>query len=569
MRSWSTSCDAHVGRLSPDAGCITRLRGPSWGCPVARLRHFRAPLVPPLEQRRAEQDEAGPGAPRVARGAGLGAGGAPSPCSAGLRRTRRAPHFLLGKMAGDEAGVTLGQPHLSRQDLATLNVTKLTPLSPEVISRQATINIGTIGHVAHGKSTVVKAISGVHTVRFKNELERNITIKLGYANAKIYKLDDPSCSRPECYRSCGSSTPDEFPTDIPGTKGNFKLIRHVSFVDCPGHDILMATMLNGAAVMDAALLLIAGNESCPQPQTSEHLAAIEIMKLKHILILQNKIDLVKESQAKEQYEQILAFVQGTVAEGAPIIPISAQLKYNIEVVCEYIVKKIPVPLRDFTSEPRLIVIRSFDVNKPGCEVDDLKGGVAGGSILKGVLKVGQELEVRPGIVSKDSEGKLMCKPIFSKIVSLFAEHNDLQYAAPGGLIGVGTKIDPTLCRADRMVGQVLGAVGALPEIFTELEISYFLLRRLLGVRTEGDKKAAKVQKLSKNEVLMVNIGSLSTGGRVSAVKADLGKIVLTNPVCTEVGEKIALSRRVEKHWRLIGWGQIRRGVTIKPTVDDD
>ncbi|XP_073919580.1 eukaryotic translation initiation factor 2 subunit 3 isoform X1 [Castor canadensis] len=408
---------------------------------------------------------------------------------------------------------------------------------------------GTIGHVAHGKSTVVKAISGVHTVRFKNELERNITIKLGYANAKIYKLDDSNCPRPECYKSCGSSTPDEFPTDIPGTKGNFRLVRHVSFVDCPGHDILMATMLNGAAVMDAALLLIAGNESCPQPQTSEHLAAIEIMKLKHILILQNKIDLVKESQAKEQYEQILAFVQGTVAEGAPIIPISAQLKYNIEVVCEYIVKKIPVPPRDFTSEPRLIVIRSFDVNKPGCEVDDLKGGVAGGSILKGVLKVGQEVEVRPGIVSKDSEGKLMCKPIFSKIVSLFAEHNDLQYAAPGGLIGVGTKIDPTLCRADRMVGQVLGTVGALPEIFTELEISFFLLRRLLGVRTEGDKKAAKVQKLSKNEVLMVNIGSLSTGGRVSAVKADLGKIVLTNPVCTEVGEKIALSRRVEKHWR--------------------
>ena len=66
------------------------------------------------------------------------------------------------------------------------------------------------------------------------------------------------------------------------------------------------------------------------------------MKLKHILILQNKIEMVKESQAKEQYEQILAFVQGTVAEGAPI-PIYAQLKYNIEVVCEYIVKKIPVP----------------------------------------------------------------------------------------------------------------------------------------------------------------------------------------------------------------------------------
>lgn len=454
------------------------------------------------------------------------------------------------------------QPHLSKQDLSTLDVTQLNPLSPEIISRQATINIGTIGHVAHGKSTVVKAISGVQTVRFKNELERNITIKLGYANAKIYKCDSPACPRPDCYRSCGSNKEDVFACERTGCNGKFRLVRHVSFVDCPGHDILMATMLNGAAVMDAALLLIAGNESCPQPQTSEHLAAIEIMKLQHMIILQNKIDLVKESQAKEQYDQILRFVKGTIAEGSPIVPISAQLKYNIEVICEYIIKNIPVPVRDFLSAPRLIVIRSFDVNKPGCEVDDLKGGVAGGSILRGVLKVGQQIEIRPGIISKDSEGKLKCQPIFSKIVSLFTEHNDLQYAAPGGLIGVGTKIDPTLCRADRMVGQVLGTVGALPDIFTEVEISYFLLRRLLGVKTEGDKKGAKVQKLAKNEMLMVNIGSLSTGSRVLAVKADLAKIVLTQPVCTEIGEKIALSRRVDRHWRLIGWGEIRRGVTI-------
>merc|ERR1712047_182405 len=323
----------------------------------------------------------------------------------------------------------------------------------------------------------------------------------------------------------------------------FGLVRHVSFVDCPGHDILMATMLNGAAVMDAALLLIAGNESCPQPQTSEHLAAIEIMKLKHILILQNKIDLIKEAQAQEQHEQILRFIEGTVAEGAPIIPISAQLKYNIEVVYEYIEKKIPVPLRDFTSEPHLIIIRSFDVNKPGSEVEDRKGGVAGGSILKGVLKVGQEIEVRPGLVSKDSNGRLTCQPIRSKIVSLFTEQNDL------------------------MFGQVLGSVGALPDILIELEVSYYLLRRLLGVRIEGDKKAAKVSKLSKNEVLMVNIGSLSTGGRVIAVKADLAKIGLTTPVCTSVGEKIALSRRVEKHWRLIGWGQIRNGTKVKPSTE--
>ena len=98
-----------------------------------------------------------------------------------------------------------------------------------------------------------------------------------------------------------------------------KLVRHVSFVDCPGHDILMATMLNGAAVMDGALLLVAGNESCPQPQTSEHLAAVEIMRLKHIIILQNKIDLVQENAAANQYDAIVKFIQGTIADGAPVI----------------------------------------------------------------------------------------------------------------------------------------------------------------------------------------------------------------------------------------------------------
>jgi len=478
--------------------------------------------------------------------------------------------------------------------------------------------VGTIGHVAHGKSTVVKAISGVQTVRFKNELERNITIKLGYANAKIYKaaplppvadddVDDDDETKTEeegvaesgggviatttttttlnddekitikddvvipgttypMYTSRGSSHADTFIDEK--TNVTYHLRRHVSFVDCPGHDILMATMLNGAAVMDGALLLVAGNETCPQPQTSEHLAAVEIMRLKNIIILQNKVDLVKPDAALAQQEQIRKFVVGTVADSAPILPISAVLRYNVDLVCEYLVHKIPVPVRDFTSDPRLIVIRSFDVNKPGQDVSSLQGGVAGGSILQGVLRVGDEIEVRPGIVTK-KEGtdgtttQLVCSPIFSRISSLYAESNDLQYAVPGGLIGVGTRIDPTLTRADRLVGQVLGLRGKLPEVFAEIEISYYLLRRLLGVKTSDGGKQAKVQKLTKGEILMVNIGSTGTGGKVEGAKSDLAKISLTQPVCTQEGEKIALSRRVDKHWRLIGWGEIKKGKKIE------
>mmetsp|Transcript_7817 Transcript_7817/g.25668 ORF Transcript_7817/g.25668 Transcript_7817/m.25668 type:complete len:467 (-) Transcript_7817:310-1710(-) len=448
---------------------------------------------------------------------------------------------------------------LAVQDLTELDRTKLTPLTREVISRQATINVGTIGHVAHGKSTVVKAISGVQTVRFKNELERNITIKLGYANAKIYKRRE-EISGPGNFMSRGSSSPDVF---VDTESIVWDLVRHVSFVDCPGHDILMATMLNGAAVMDAALLLVAGNEPCPQPQTSEHLAAVEIMRLQNIIILQNKVDLVKPDAAFAQQEQIRKFVSGTVADAAPIIPVSAVLKYNIDCVCEYLAHAIPIPKRNFVSKPRLIVIRSFDVNKPGQDVDKLQGGVAGGSILQGVLCIGDEIEVRPGIVKKEHEHDIITStPICSRVCSLYAEFNPLQYAVPGGLIGVGTHIDPTLTRADRLVGQVLGLAGHLPDVFIEVEISFYLLRRLLGVKTQEGSKQAKVQKLQKLEILMVNIGSTATGGKVLAVKNDLSKVLLTTPVCTMEGAKIALSRRVDKHWRLIGWGQIRRGVKV-------
>ncbi|KAJ8510282.1 hypothetical protein OPV22_000716 [Ensete ventricosum] len=273
-----------------------------------------------------------------------------------------------------------------------------------------------------------------------------------------------------------------------------KLLRHISFVDCPGHDILMAAMLNGAAIMDAI----------------------------------------------NQHESIQEFIMGTVADGAPVVPISAQLKYNIDVVCEYLVKKIPIPERNFTSPPNMIVIRSFDVNKPGSEVDEIKGGVAGGSILRGVLKVNQRIEVRPGIVIKDESGNIIL-PLSSLRLSCFSSAFHVHF---GWLAELNSSFRD--CQ--------LAEQGCL--------VNFFLLLRLVGVRTKGTERQGKVSKLAKGEILMLNIGSMSTGARVAAVKTDLAKLQLTAPVCTSKGEKIALGRRVEKHWRLIGWGQIQAGVTL-------
>ncbi len=427
---------------------------------------------------------------------------------------------------------------------------------------QPTINIGTLGHVANGKSSTIRALTGVQTSKFKVEMSRNITMKLGYANCKIYKCN--RCPRPECYKSTSS----DVMTLVCSCGETMSLERHISFVDLPGHNSLMSQVLNGNSVMDGAVLLVAANESFPQPQTLEHIAITEISNLKNLIVLQNKVDLVKETDCCIQYEKIREFMKDTKNPDSSIIPMSAQLGYNIDVLCEYLVKKIPEPVRDLESTPRMIIVRSFDVNKPGDKVKELKGGVCGGSIVRGVFNVGDEIEIRPGISRRDENGKLKCMPIYSKIISLFSEENSLQSAIPGGLIGVGLQIDPVLTKGDYMVGHIMGRKGTLPGIFLEIEINFFLMKKVVGLELdEKENKDNKTKKLIDGEVLMININSMSTGGKVVGIKNDLAKISLTNPICADVGDKVALSRRINKQFRLIGYGKIKSG--IEAEIDDN
>ena len=467
-------------------------------------------------------------------------------------------------------------PGLATQSFQDLNLKTLSPLTHQVMSRQATINIGTIGHVAHGKSTVVKAISNVRTMQYKQEAELNLTIHLGYANAKIFKC--PECPAPDCYKSFGSNQPDD--TKCPTDGATMTLQRHISLVDCPGHDILMATMLNGAAIMDAAMLLVAANETFPQPQTLEHLKAVEIMQLAYVIVLQNKIDLVKEHTALEQYEQIKSYLKNTSALNSPVVPISAQLKYNIDLVLEYLCH-LPVPTRKFDVPLRMIVVRSFDVNRPGqLSLDDskekedgmgvkLQGGVAGGTVQEGVIKLGMVVEVRPGLRRRqqgpNGESIFTCQPIRSRVTSLNSEKVRLLYAVPGGLIGVGTNIDPALTRQNKLVGNLIGTPDTLPEVFSDIEVEYSLFTQLVGVKSSAGK-AVKVTKLAVGESLQINIGSLTTAGNVAAVQTSpvaIVRVVLTQPVCASMGTSVAVSRRFDKGWRLIGWGRVVRGVPVE------
>jgi translation initiation factor 2 subunit 3 len=400
--------------------------------------------------------------------------------------------------------------------------------------KQAEVNIGMIGHVDHGKTTLTKALSGIWTDTHSKELRRGITIRLGYADAVFRKCADCNSYTVEKTCVCGGKT---------------KVLRKVSFVDAPGHETLMATMLTGASLVDGAVLVIAANEPCPQPQTKEHLMGLDIIGVKNIVIAQNKIELVSKERVVENYEEIKEFVKGTVAENAPIIPISAQHSINIDALIEAVESHIPTPARDETVDPMMFIARSFDVNKPGITPDRLVGGVIGGSLKRGVIKVGDEIEIRPGI-SKKEQNKIIYKDLSSDIVSLNTLGIMLTEARPGGLIGVGTRLDPSLTKADALAGSVAGAPGTLPSLLHELNLEIHLLERVVGSEEE-----LTVDPIKRKEMLMLNVG---TGKTVGVVRSPGGhaELTLKLPVCATAGDRVAISRRIGARWRLIGYGVI-------------
>jgi len=413
-------------------------------------------------------------------------------------------------------------------------------LKSVIIPRQPEINIGTIGHVDHGKTTLVEALTGVWASRHSEELKRGITIKLGYADMPIYKC--PKCEPPKNY-----STHPICP--LCGSKATF--IRAISFVDAPGHEALMATMLSGAAIMDGALLVIAADEPCPQPQTREHLAAAEIIGIRNIVIVQNKIDVVDEKRARESYEEIKNFVKGSIAEDAPIIPVSAQRKVNIDILIQAIEEIIPTPKRDEAKPPIMYVVRSFDVNKPGTQIEKLEGGVIGGTILQGKFVLGDKIEIRPGIVI-EREGRSNYNPLFSEIVSLHAGGKKVEEAHCGGLVGVGTLLDPSFSKADGLTGNIVGKPDALPPTLSELTLETHILERALGT-----KELMKVQEITMNEMLLLHVGAAITVGKVVSTRKGMIKIKLNRPVCAQMGSRVAISRKIAGRWRFIGYGMIK------------
>ncbi|HOS81223.1 MAG TPA: translation initiation factor IF-2 subunit gamma [Methanolinea sp.] len=399
------------------------------------------------------------------------------------------------------------------------------------------VNIGVVGHVDHGKTTLVYGLTGMWTDRHSEEIKRGISIRLGYADATFYR----------CERCEG---PDSFGTqpECPVCGGKAVAFRSVSFVDAPGHETLMATMLSGSALMDGAMLVIAANETCPQPQTKEHLMALQLVGIRNIVIVQNKIDVVSQKEALRHYEQIRAFVKGTIAENAPIIPVSAQKAINMGALVEALDQTIPVPERDPNAEPLMLLARSFDVNKPGSNWRDLKGGVIGGSLIRGILRESDDIEIRPGL-QVQAENRFRWEPIETKITTINAGSRKVTEATPGGLLGIGTKLDPALTKSDALAGQVAGHPGKLPPVWDRIRFRVTLMERVVGASSE-----TQIEPLKHNEPLMLSVGTAVTVGIVVNTRKDIVETTLKRPVCAETGARIAISRQVGGRWRLIGMG---------------
>ena len=400
---------------------------------------------------------------------------------------------------------------------------------------QPEVNIGLVGHVDHGKTTLVQALSGSWTDQHSEEMKRGISIRLGYADATFRRC--PGVDEPECY-----TVEEECPDGSESER-----LRTVSFVDAPGHETLMATMLSGASIMDGAVLVVSATEDVPQAQTEEHLMALDLIGIENIVIAQNKVDLVDRDRAVDNYEQIQEFVEGTVAEGAPIVPVSAQQEVNLDVLIGEIEDVIPTPERDPDQDARMYAARSFDINRPGATASELKGGVVGGSLVQGELTVGDGLEIRPGR-QVESEGKTEWLPLETSVRSLQAGSQQVETAKPGGLLGVGTGLDPSLTKGDALAGQIAGEPGTLPPTRESFEMEVDLLDRVVG---EGD-----VEEISTGEPLMLTVGTATTVGSVTSARDGECEVSLKRPVCAEEGAQIAINRRVGARWRLIGVGTL-------------
>jgi len=398
------------------------------------------------------------------------------------------------------------------------------------------MNVGLVGHVDHGKTTLTECLTGKWTDTHSEELKKGITIRLGYADVVFSK--------------CSNGKKDDVFVAGKCSDG-LKVVdsRRISFVDAPGHESLMSKMLSGAALMDYALLIIASNEDCPQPQTKEHLVALEVIGVEKVVVVQNKVDLVSKKKALENYRQIKEFLKGSRYEDSPVIPVSAIKNLNVDSLIGKVLDYFEVPKRDEKGNPLMFVARSFDINKPGVSVDKVSGGVLGGVVKKGVFSVGDEVELNPGRMVSEGN-KTSYVPLKTFITGIKAGDSVVDSVGVGGSVALMTGLDPFIVKSDKLTGSIVSFVGKAPKTFNSLLLDVHFIERLVGDGEVGGP-------VKKGETFLINSNSATTVGIVSNVSKKGVECSLKLPISSDVGNKVTLSRRVGTRFRLFGYGIIK------------
>lgn len=386
------------------------------------------------------------------------------------------------------------------------------------------LNVGIVGHIDHGKTTLLYKLTGKWTDTHSEELKRGITIRLGYADIVLSKDK-------EGYNKDG--------------KG--EAVRQVSFVDAPGHEMLMATMLSGAALVDAALLVVAANEGI-KPQTREHLLALHAKKISNVIVIQNKVDLVSLEQAKKNYLDIKALLKGKY-DDAIIIPVSAQQGVNLNFIYESLAE-VNIPNRDENGLPIFLVARSFDINKPGTTPEQLNGAVLGGTLRKGTLKVGDEIELKPGRLVKELN-QYHYEPVITKVKKLFRGSKELQTITPGGSMSIETELDMSLAKADMLAGNVVSLKGKLPAAVSTLKISYSLFPEVFGTGVK-----TSVEPIKMSEMLFLSVNTSMVVGVVKKISGKEIEFSLKLPLVPFKDDNLGIARNINNHWCLIGHGNV-------------
>ena len=392
---------------------------------------------------------------------------------------------------------------------------------------QPLIIIATQGRVANGKSSLIRTLTGVNPMKFTKEAEKNMTIKLGYTNAKFYKCT--TCPDPWCYQvnqvnciQCGKLN---------------QMVLHVSFVDSPGHNDLQATALSGASNMDFCLLLVAAD--CEQdPETNEHYKAIKILNLEQsTIVLHNKIDLVTKDKALEHWDKLKQIYNPKY-----ILPICAQFGFGLNYLTKFLVESIGNPINNLLLNKinlplKVSIIRSFDVNKPSTPIDKIVGAVVGGTIKSGSIRIGDRVKIIPGVVLSNGKNH----PIEAFVESLKTDNTLLDIAYPGGLIGIGLSIDPTLSKEDRLVGNfIIGINDTSNKIFKTCTFEY----------SKYNEETELV--IKKGDSCISMLGSIKRIVKINWIKPELKQINITSTVVMagEPGDSIIITK--SNHIELYG-----------------